>query len=91
VFDDPVPLAIASRRAKTVAQIVLRWLIQQDGVVALSRTTNPGRIAANLDVFGFELSPEEMQAISHLATSDSRIVSPTGLSPAWDPTPALAT
>ena len=90
VFDDPVLLGIAGRRAKTVAQIVLRWLIQQDGVVALSRTTNPARIPANLDVFGFELDLEEMRAISQLATSDSRIVSPTGLSPAWDPTPALA-
>lgn len=90
VFDDPVLRGIAGRRAKTVAQIVLRWLIQQDGVVALSRTTNPARIPANLDVFGFELSPEDMRAISHLATSDSRIVSPAGLSPAWDPTPALA-
>ena len=65
-----------------MAQIVLRWLIQQDGVIALSRTTNPERIPANLDLFGFELSPEEMQSISHLATSDSRIVSPPGLSPA---------
>ena len=90
VFDDPVLRAIAGQRAKTVAQIVLRWLIQQDGVIALSRTTNPARIATNLDVFGFELSPDEMRAINRLATSDSRIVSPTGLSPAWDPTPALA-
>jgi 2,5-diketo-D-gluconate reductase B len=89
VFDDPVLLGIAGRRAKTVAQIVLRWLIQQDGVIALSRTTNPERIPANLDLFGFELSPEEMQLISHLATSDSRIVSPPGLSPAWDSTPTF--
>jgi 2,5-diketo-D-gluconate reductase B len=87
VFDDPVLLGIAKRRGKTVAQVVLRWLIQQDGVAALSRTTNPARIPANLDVFGFELSPEEIRAIGHLATSDSRIVSPTGLAPAWDPTP----
>ena len=72
-----------------MAQIVLRWLIQQDGVVALSRTTDPARIPANFDVFGFELSPEEMLTISRLATSNSRIVSPTGLSPAWDPTPGL--
>ena len=90
VFDDPVLRGIAARRAKTVAQIVLRWLIQQDGVVALSRTTNPARIPANLDVFGFELGAEEMRSIGRLATSDSRIVSPTGLSPAWDPTPELA-
>jgi 2,5-diketo-D-gluconate reductase B len=90
VFDDPVLRGIAERRGKTVAQVVLRWLIQQDGVVALSRTTNPGRIPANLDVFGFQLSPDEMQAISHLASNGSRIVNPSGLSPAWDPTPALA-
>jgi len=90
VFDDPILLAIADRRARTVAQVVLRWLIQQDGVVALSRTTDPARIPANFDVFGFELSPEDMRAISHLAAGDSRIVSPTGLSPAWDPTPAFA-
>jgi 2,5-diketo-D-gluconate reductase B len=90
VFDDPVLLALARRRTKTVAQIVLRWLIQQDGVVALTRTTIPARIPSNLDVFGFELSHYEMVAISHLASSGSRIVSPTGLSPAWDPTPALA-
>jgi 2,5-diketo-D-gluconate reductase B len=90
VFDDPVLVEIAGRRAKTVAQIVLRWLIQQDGVIALSRTTNPARIATNLNVFGFELSTEDMRAISGLATSDSRIASPSGLSPAWDPTPALA-
>jgi 2,5-diketo-D-gluconate reductase B len=90
VFDDPVLLAIAGRRSKTVAQIVLRWLIQQDSVVALTRTTNPVRIPANLDVFGFELSHDEMEAISRLASGSSRIVSPAGLSPAWDPTPALA-
>jgi 2,5-diketo-D-gluconate reductase B len=90
VFDDPALLEIADRRGKSVAQIVLRWLIQQDGVVALTRTTNPARIPANLDVFGFELSQEDMRAISHLAASDGRIVSPTGLAPAWDSTPALA-
>jgi 2,5-diketo-D-gluconate reductase B len=90
VFDDPTLRGIAERRGKTVAQVVLRWLIQQNGVVALSRTTNPTRIPVNLDVFGFQLSPDEMWAVSHLAISGSRIVSPTGLSPAWDPTPALA-
>jgi 2,5-diketo-D-gluconate reductase B len=90
VFDDLVLREISERRGKTVAQIVLRWLIQQDGVIALSRTTNPARIPANFDVFGFELSAEEMRAIGQLAAADSRIVDPTGLSPAWDPTPALA-
>jgi len=91
VFSDPVLLGIAEHHARTVAQIVLRWLIQQDGVVALSRTSNPARIGPNFDVFGFELSAAEMQAIAARAASDSRIVSPTGLAPAWDPTPVSAT
>ena len=70
--------------------VALRWLIQQDGVVALSRTTDPARIPANFDLSGFELDAEDMWAIGRLAARDSRIVSPTGLSPAWDPTPAIA-
>lgn len=89
VFEDPVLNDIATRYDKTVAQIVLRWLIQQDGGVALSRTTNPARIAGNISVFDFALTAEDMAAIHRLATSDSRIVSPPGLSPSWDPTPAL--
>lgn len=90
VFADPVLRGMSARRDRTVAQIVLRWLIQQDDVVALSRTTKLARIPTNLDVFDFELSPQEMAAIGRLATPDGRIVAPTGLSPAWDPTPALA-
>jgi diketogulonate reductase-like aldo/keto reductase len=89
VFEDPILNDIATRYDKTVAQVVLRWLIQQDGVVALSRTTNPARIAGNISVFDFTLTPEDMAAIHRLTTSDSRIVSPPGLSPPWDPTPAL--
>jgi 2,5-diketo-D-gluconate reductase B len=90
VFEDPMLRGLAGRRAKTVAQIVLRWLVQQPGVVALSRTTRPARISPNFDVFGFQLSDAEMAAIHRLAAPDSRIVNPTGLAPAWDPTPAVA-
>jgi 2,5-diketo-D-gluconate reductase B len=39
VFSDPTLKAIAARHDKTIAQIVLRWLVQQRGIVALSRTT----------------------------------------------------
>ena len=89
VFDDPVLNDIATRYDKTVAQVVLRWLIQQAGVVALSRTANPARIAGNISVFDFHLAAEDMVAIHRLATRDSRIVNPPGLSPPWDPTPAF--
>jgi 2,5-diketo-D-gluconate reductase B len=84
VFSDPTLKEIASRYEKAISQIVLRWLVQQDGVVALSRTTNENRLADNLAVFDFELASKDMAAIHNLAQSNSRIVSPPGLSPRWD-------
>jgi 2,5-diketo-D-gluconate reductase B len=52
------------------------------------RTTDPLRIASNLRVFYFALTATEIAAIHALAEADSRIVSPPGLSPVWDATPA---
>lgn len=91
VFDEPILKDIAAAHGKTVAQLVLRWLLQQDGVIALSRSANPERIASNMRVFDFTLSPAEMAAIHDLARNGSRIVDPPGLAPAWDPTPEIAT
>jgi diketogulonate reductase-like aldo/keto reductase len=87
VFRDPVLNEIASARGRSVAQIVLRWLVQQEDVIALSRTTNPARVASNLQVFDFALTEAEMATIHDLARAGSRIVSPLGLSPTWDSTP----
>ena len=70
-------------------QIVLRWLLQQDRVIALSRSVKPERIAGNRAVFDFALSEADMLAIYGLADTGSRIVSPPGLAPIWDPTPAI--
>ena len=86
VFSDPTLKGIAARHDKTVAQIVLRWLVQQRGMVALSRTTRIDRLAQNLAVFDFELDGADMAAIHALATRDSRIVNPPGLAPRWDST-----
>ena len=88
VFGEPVLEDIASAHGRTVAQIVLRWLLQQEEVIALSRTTNPARTASNAAVFDFTLTAAETAAIHGLAETNSRIVSPPGLAPAWDPTPA---
>jgi 2,5-diketo-D-gluconate reductase B len=66
-----------------VAKVVLRWLVQQPGVVALSRTIRPERTSSSLDAFGFELSPDDMAAIHELAAPYSRIVDPTGLASSW--------
>jgi 2,5-diketo-D-gluconate reductase B len=84
VFTDATLAGIAAHHGKGIAQVVLRWLIQQDGVVALSRSVNPQRVAENVAIFDFELDREEMQAIHGLARSNSRIVDPPGLAPSWD-------
>jgi len=84
VFESPVLKEIAARNKRTIAQVVLRWLIQQPHVVALSRTEKLERIVDNLRVFDFELSQEDMQTIATLHSPGSRIVNPPHLAPAWD-------
>ncbi|CUX30737.1 MULTISPECIES: aldo/keto reductase [Agrobacterium tumefaciens complex] len=84
VFADPVLKDIAAGRGKSVAQVVLRWLVQQEGVVALSKTVSEARVDENLAIFDFALSADEMAAIRALARPDGRIVSPDGLAPVWD-------
>lgn len=82
---DPVLQDIAARHGKTAAQVVLRWAVQQEGVIALSKTATESRLKENFDVFDFALSPDEMQAIHALARPDGRIVNPGHLRPPhWD-------
>lgn len=84
VIDDPAIKAIAAAHDKSAAQVVLRWLVQQQGVVALSKTVSAERAKANFDIFDFELSNEEMQALHALARPNGRIVNPGHLAPKWD-------
>ena len=84
VFDEPKLKEIAARTGRTVSQVVLRWVIQQEGTIALSRTSNPERLAENTGIYDFELPAEDMAAIFALAKPGSRIVDPRGLAPAWD-------
>jgi diketogulonate reductase-like aldo/keto reductase len=72
LFSDPVLADIAKTRGRTVAQVALRWLIQQ-GVAAIPRSSNAQRIADNLKVFDFVLSDEEMARIAALKRADGRI------------------
>jgi 2,5-diketo-D-gluconate reductase A len=65
VLDDPAVVALAARVGKTPAQAVLRWHIQR-GDIVFPRSVRPARIRENLDVFDFELSDADMQAISAL-------------------------
>lgn len=65
VLDDPAIIALASELGRTPSQVVLRWHLQR-GDVVFPKSTHPDRMAENLDVFSFDLSPEGMDAISSL-------------------------
>ena len=84
LFKDPVLADIASSKGKTIAQIALRWLMQQGNIAAIPRSSNPRHIAESLDVFNFELTAEEMKRIFALKRPDGRIANPKGRAPAWD-------
>ena len=66
-FDDPTLREIAERHSKSVAQVMLRWHLQE-GRSAIPKSTKPARIAENFDVFDFELDREETAAIDALDT-----------------------
>ena len=69
---------IAARYGKTPAQVILRWDIDL-GIVAIPRSSNPGRLAQNLDIFDFTLTADEIAAISALDTgAEKRADSDTG-------------
>ncbi|MCU6480630.1 aldo/keto reductase [Arthrobacter sp. A2-55] len=70
LFTDPVLSSIADAHGKSVAQVVLRWLIQRD-VVVIPKSVRPERMAQNLDVFGFTLTDEQMTKIAGLDTGAS--------------------
>ena len=84
VFQTDLLKEIAARNDRTVAQVVLRWLIQQPRVLALSRTENVARIPENTRIFDFSLSDADMAAITRLRAPGSRIVDPPNLAPVWD-------
>ena len=70
LFADPLLSAIAEASGRSVAQVVLRWLIQRE-VVVIPKSVRPERMAQNLDVFNFELTDEQMSRIATLDTAAS--------------------
>lgn len=65
MFTNPTLEAIAHKYDKSVAQVILRWVIQR-GIVALAKTVTPERMVENFDIFDFELSPADMAEIATL-------------------------
>ena len=84
VFNDPVLGEIARSKGRSVAQIALRWIMQQGNIAAIPRSANPKHMAESLEVFDFELTHDEMRRIHGLAKPDGRIANPKGRAPAWD-------
>ncbi|MBV8765921.1 MAG: aldo/keto reductase [Hyphomicrobiales bacterium] len=80
ILADPKVTAIAERHGKTPAQVLLRWQIQQQGVIAIPKSANRQRIAENIAIFDFALDDAQMRTLFGLALPQGRIVSP-----AWAP------
>jgi 2,5-diketo-D-gluconate reductase A len=67
LFTDPTLSEIGAAHGKSVAQVVLRWLIQRD-VVVIPKSVRPERMRENVDVFDFALSDDDMARIAELDT-----------------------
>ncbi|WP_265455273.1 aldo/keto reductase [Enterococcus sp. HY326] len=67
IFHNEILMPIAEKHQKTVAQVILRWQIQQE-IVVIPKSADVQRMQENFDVFDFELSEEDMTQISYLET-----------------------
>src|SRR5678809_848916 len=70
IFHNEVLVSIAEQHGKTVAQVILRWLTQRD-IIVIPKSVRKDRMAENFDIFNFELTQEEMDAIKQLDTGTS--------------------
>ena len=74
LFGNGTLVSLAAKYRKSVAQVVLRWLIQR-GVFVIPKSVRPERMAENIDVFDFHLAPEDMDLIATLDTRRSCFLS----------------
>jgi 2,5-diketo-D-gluconate reductase A len=70
MFTNELLGAIASKHNKSIAQVILRWLVQR-GVVTIPKTVSRERMAENFNIFDFQLSEDEMAQIQTLDTQTS--------------------
>lgn len=75
LFDRPELRGVAEEHGVTVAQVVLRWEVQQ-GLIVIPKAAGRERQMENLDIFGFELSDEEMALVGSLEDRDADITDP---------------
>lgn len=70
IFKNELLLSIAAQHERSVAQVILRWLVQR-GIIVLSKSVRKERMIENISVLDFELSADEMMAITTLDTKTS--------------------
>ena len=70
MFQNELLISIAQKHNKSVAQVILRWLTQR-GVIVIPKSVRKERIVENFNIFDFELSAEDMEAIASLDTKKS--------------------
>ena len=73
IFTDPEMTEIGKKYGKTAAQVALRWNTQR-GVVIIPKSSNPDRMAQNLDIWDFTMTDEEMEKISGKDLGHSEII-----------------
>ncbi|MER8830135.1 aldo/keto reductase [Mesorhizobium sp. M0938] len=77
LLSDPTLESIAGKRGKSVAQVIIRWHLQE-GLIVIPKSIHQDRIAANFDVFDFELDAADLELIRGIDSPDGR----TGPNPA---------
>ncbi|REL37688.1 aldo/keto reductase [Rhodohalobacter sp. SW132] len=82
VFENELLKSIGENHNKTAGQISLRWLIEQENVVAIPKATSETHLQENIDIFDFELSDEEFNSIDELDKT-TRLVNPS-FAPDWE-------
>ncbi len=86
VMEDETLSNIGAKYGKNAAQVTLRWLLQQEGVVAIPKSANPEHIKSNYEVFDFQLDDEDMAEITEMTKRCERVINPANLFPIpeWD-------
>jgi diketogulonate reductase-like aldo/keto reductase len=74
VLSDPLVKSLSEKYNKNVGQVILRWMVQR-GICVLPKSSNEGRMRSNLDIFDFELSADDLAALSALNKNQSSVSS----------------
>lgn len=74
LFQNEILQAVGDKYGKSIAQVILRWLVERD-IVVLAKSVNPERMSQNLDIFDFELTDEDKNKIATLEKSNSQFFS----------------